>query len=364
MLSCLICVFHNYFCKMSTHEEYLQRCIDLARLGAGYVSPNPMVGSVIVYENKIIGESYHKVYGKAHAEVNAINQVFEKFENAKELLKQSTIYVNLEPCAHAGKTPPCADLIISNKIPRVVIGCRDPFSQVNGRGVEKLKNAGLEVIEDILTKECIDLNKRFFTLIQKQRPYIILKWAQTADAYFAPAVKSQKWISSAPAKTLVHRWRSEEDAVLVGKNTALADNPRLNTREWPGKDPLRIAIDKRLELPSHLNIFDQTQDTIIFNNHKTDIQGRIKYLELENFDTLLPQMIAYQLYLMDIQSLIVEGGAVTLNLFINAGLWDEARVFTGTQKWNEGISAPHLGRNSDESQLLGQDTLNIWYNRK
>lgn len=349
---------------MASHEEYLQRCIDLARLGAGSVSPNPMVGSVIVFDNKIIGESYHKVFGKAHAEVNAINQVFENHENAFELLKQSTIYVNLEPCSHTGKTPPCVDLIISNEIPRVVIGCRDLFSQVNGKGIQKLKNAGIEVIEDVFREESIILNKRFFTLIEKQRPYIILKWAQSADAYFAPIDRSQKWISSALAKALVHRWRSEEDAVLIGKNTALSDNPRLNTREWPGRDPLRIVIDKRLELPENLNIFDQTQDTIIFNNKKTDIIGRIKYLELENFDTLLPQMIAYQLYLMDIQSLIIEGGAETLNQFINAGLWDEARVFTGSKVWNEGIPAPNLGRNQDESQIFGQDILNIWYNRK
>ena len=349
---------------MTSHEEYMQRCIDLARLGAGSVSPNPMVGAVIVHENKIIGEGYHRVYGQSHAEVNAINLVYEKYKNAKELLKQSSIYVNLEPCAHTGKTPPCADLIISNEIPRVVIGCRDPFSEVNGKGIEKLKSAGIDVIEGVLSEECSTLNKRFFTLIQKQRPYIILKWAQTADAYFAPEDRSQKWISSASAKQLVHRWRSEEDAVLVGKNTALADNPRLNTREWSGNNPIRIIIDKRLELPQNLNVFDQSQDTIVFNNRKTDIVGRIKYLELENFDTLLPQMIAYQLYLMDIQSLIVEGGAETLNSFIKADLWDEARVFTSSALWNKGIPAPNIGRIQDESRTLGRNVLNIWYKGK
>ena len=349
---------------MHSHQNYLQRCIDLARLGAGSVSPNPMVGSVIVCDDKIIGEGYHRVYGQAHAEVNAINQVFETHDNAKELLSRSTIYVNLEPCSHFGKTPPCADLIISNEIPRAVIGCRDPFDQINGKGIEKLKNAGVEVVEGVLTEQCIDLNKRFFTRIQKQRPYIILKWAQTSDGYFAPADKSQKWISSQNAKQLVHRWRTEEDAVLVGKNTALADNPRLNSREWPGRDPIRIVIDRRLELPEDLHVFDQSQDTIIFNEQKTDLVDRIKYLELEDFDNLLPQLIAYQLYLMDIQSLIVEGGAETLNLFIKAGLWDEARVFTGPQNWNSGIPAPKLFGNPGETQTVGPDVLNIWFNKE
>jgi diaminohydroxyphosphoribosylaminopyrimidine deaminase/5-amino-6-(5-phosphoribosylamino)uracil reductase len=349
---------------MYSHQNYLQRCIDLARLGAGSVSPNPMVGSVIVCDDKIIGEGYHRVYGQAHAEVNAINQVFETHDNAKELLSRSTIYVNLEPCSHFGKTPPCADLIISNEIPRAVIGCRDPFDQINGKGIEKLRNAGIDVVEGIMTEQCIDLNKRFFTRIQKQRPYIILKWAQTSDGYFAPADRSQKWISSQNAKQLVHRWRTEEDAVLVGKNTALADNPRLNSREWPGRDPIRIVIDRRLELPEDLHVFDQSQDTIIFNEQKTDLVDRIKYLELEDFDNLLPQLIAYQLYLMDIQSLIVEGGAETLNLFIKAGLWDEARVFTGPQNWNSGIPAPKLFGKPGETQTVGPDVLNIWFNKE
>lgn len=349
---------------MYSHQNYLQRCIDLARLGAGSVSPNPMVGSVIVCDDKIIGEGYHRVYGQAHAEVNAINQVFETHDNAKELLSRSTIYVNLEPCSHFGKTPPCADLIISNEIPRAVIGCRDPFDQINGKGIEKLRNAGIDVVEGIMTEQCIDLNKRFFTRIQKQRPYIILKWAQTSDGYFAPADRSQKWISSQNAKQLVHRWRTEEDAVLVGKNTALADNPRLNSREWPGRDPIRIVIDRRLELPEDLHVFDQSQDSIIFNEQKTDLVDRIKYLELEDFDNLLPQLIAYQLYLMDIQSLIVEGGAETLNLFIKAGLWDEARVFTGPQNWNSGIPAPKLFGKPGETQTVGPDVLNIWFNKE
>ncbi|SDM78686.1 diaminohydroxyphosphoribosylaminopyrimidine deaminase / 5-amino-6-(5-phosphoribosylamino)uracil reductase [Daejeonella rubra] len=335
----------------------------MARLGAGSVSPNPMVGSVIVCDDQIIGEGYHMAYGQAHAEVNAIRNVFENHANAKELLKRSTIYVNLEPCSHFGKTPPCADLIISNEIPRAVIGCRDPFDQINGKGIEKLKNAGIEVIENILTDKCLDLNKRFFTRIQKQRPYIILKWAQTTNGYFSPLDQSQKWISSKEAKQLVHRWRSEEDAVLVGKNTALADDPKLNVRDWSGRDPVRIVIDRRLELPTDLNVFDQTQNTIIFNNIKTDIVGKIKYLELEDFDNLLPQLIAYQLYLMDIQSLIVEGGSKTLNLFLASGLWDEARVFISPQTWEDGILAPELKGNASEVQNIGPDILKIWHNK-
>lgn len=348
--------------SMINDEIYLKRCIDLALQGSGFVSPNPMVGSVIVHDNLIIGEGYHMQFGKAHAEVNAINHVYKKYDNAQELLRNSTIYVNLEPCSHHGKTPPCADLIISNEIPRVVIGCRDPFDQINGKGIDKLKNAGTEVVENILTNDCLYLNRRFFTRIQKQRPYIILKWAQTLDGYFAPARGTQKWISAAASKLLVHRWRTEEDAVLVGKNTVLADNPRLNSREWIGKNPIRVIIDRRLELSADLSIFDQTQDTIIFNEKKTAIDGKIKYLEIENFDNYLPQLIAYQLYLMDIQSLIIEGGAETLNLFLNAGLWDEARIFTGSQNWGSGIKAPHILGNLFDEQHIEADLLRIWHN--
>lgn len=346
---------------MARHEYFLKRCLELARLGAGTVSPNPMVGSVIVFDDQIIGEGYHMVFGEAHAEVNAIRNVFEKYADAKEMLKKSTIYVNLEPCSHFGKTPPCADLIISNKIPRAVIGCRDPFHAINGKGIEKLRNAGVEVIENILTEESYNLNIRFFTRINKQRPYIILKWAETANGYFASLDGSQKWISSPEAKQLVHRWRSEEDAILVGKNTALADNPRLNVREYQGRNPIRIVIDRRLELPKELNIFDQTQDTIIFNQLKTEIVGRVKFLELENFD-ILPQLIAYQLYLMDIQSLIVEGGKETLDLFIKAGLWDEARVFVSPDNWEEGIVAPQLNNSFFETQNIGPDSLKTYQN--
>ncbi len=340
----------------------MQRCVELAALGMGSVSPNPMVGAVIVCDDQIIGEGYHMKFGEALAEVNAIKDVLDNKPDGQTLLKRSTIYVSLEPCSHFGKTPPCADLIIKNHIPTVVIGCRDPFAAVNGIGIAKLEEAGINVIVGILEKECIDLNKRFFTRVKKQRPYIILKWAQTQDGFFAPENRIQKWITSSNAKQLVHRWRSEEDAVLVGKNTASADNPRLNVREWQGKSPIRIIVDRNLELSSTLNIFDQSQDTIIFNAVKTELIGRIKYLELEDFDNLLPQLICYQLYLMDIQSIIVEGGAAILNLFIKANLWDEARVFTGTQNWTKGVHAPSLIGKPFSTISVGPDELNLWLN--
>ena len=347
---------------MLQHQRFMQRCIELAQMGMGSVSPNPMVGALIVCNDRIIGEGYHAKYGEAHAEVNAVKNVFEAFPDAKELLKKSTLYVSLEPCFHFGKTPPCADLIINNQIPRVVIGCRDPFEHVNGRGIQKLKEAGIEVIEGVLTDQCISLNKRFITRVKKQRPYIILKWAQTQDKFIAPADGTQKWITTLTSKLLVHRWRSEEDAVLVGKNTVKADNPQLNVREWSGKNPIRIIIDRNLELSSSLNIFDQNQETIIFNEIKTEIIGKTKYLQLDDFDNLLPQLICYQLYLMDVQSLIIEGGAKMLNLFILAGLWDEARIFTGPQIWGSGLPAPVLAGTPKEKLFVGQDILEIWQN--
>ncbi|RYY31233.1 MAG: bifunctional diaminohydroxyphosphoribosylaminopyrimidine deaminase/5-amino-6-(5-phosphoribosylamino)uracil reductase RibD [Sphingobacteriaceae bacterium] len=327
---------------MPPHEIYMQRCLQLADIGAGNVSPNPMVGSVIVHNGKIIGEGYHRKYGEAHAEVNAINAVIAKYPNHAELLAQSTIYVSLEPCAHYGKTPPCADLIIKHHIPQVVVGCRDPFAQVDGKGIEKLIEAGAEVVVGVLETECRALNKRFFTRVQKHRPYIILKWAQTQDGFFAPADKCQYWITGTEARKLVHKWRSEEDAILVGKNTVAIDNPQLNTRYWQGKSPKRIIIDRRLELSDTLHVFDKSIETLVFNAIKTDIDDNIKYIALEDFDRFVPQYIMYQLYMQDIQSVIIEGGVHTLNSFIEAGLWDEARIFTGSGDLLAGIKAPEI----------------------
>ncbi len=349
---------------MIADEKYMQRCLELAALGAGRVSPNPMVGAVIVFQGLIIGEGYHRQYGQAHAEVNAVNDVLENAgEQAATLLSQSTIYVSLEPCAHYGKTPPCADLIIRYQIPNVVVGCRDPFEAVNGKGIEKLQQAGIRVTSGVLEKECLWLNRRFFTRVTQQRPYIILKWAQTTDGFFAPDDNRQFWITNDLSRRLVHQWRGEEDAVLVGKNTAAVDNPQLNVRYGGGRNPKRIVIDRRLELSTDLHLFDQSTETLIFNEIKTDIEGNLKYIALENFDYYVPQYIIYQLYLQDIQSVIIEGGAKTLEAFIAASLWDEARIFTGTSLLRQGIPAPRISGLAVEEMNLNSDRLQIFYNR-
>ena len=347
---------------MHQHEIYMRRCLELAALGMGNVSPNPMVGAVVVYQGKIIGEGYHQQYGKAHAEVNAIIRVMETYADYAEILRQSTIYVSLEPCAHYGKTPPCADLIIKHRIPTVIIGCRDPFDQVDGKGIEKLQEAGIDVVTGVLEEDCKWLNRRFFTRVQKHRPYIILKWAQTADGFFAPADGTQFWITGIESRKLVHQWRGEEDSVLVGKNTAAIDNPQLNVRYGEGKNPKRVVIDRKLELNPALNIFDQSVETLIFNERKTDVDGKNKYIALEDFDRFVPQYILYQLYLQDMQSLIIEGGANTLTQFIEAGLWDEARIFTSKESLTEGIKAPKIEGNTATEYLSGKDSLQILYN--
>ena len=287
---------------MVFHEKYMRRCLELAALGIGNVSPNPMVGAVIVHHDIIIGEGFHQKYGAAHAEVNAVNEVIQNYSNYEDILKQATIYVSLEPCAHFGKTPPCADLIIRHQIPNVVIGCRDPFTEVNGKGIDKLKEAGVNIIVGVLENECIYINRRFFTRVLKQRPYVILKWAQTSDGFFAPNIKSQFWITGIEAKKLVHQWRGEEDAVLVGKNTAEIDNPMLNVRYGSGKAPKRVVIDRNLSLSSSLNIFDNSVQTFIFNATKMDVEGKNTFIDLEDFDHYVPEYILYQLYLQDVQS--------------------------------------------------------------
>jgi diaminohydroxyphosphoribosylaminopyrimidine deaminase/5-amino-6-(5-phosphoribosylamino)uracil reductase len=348
---------------MLYHQVYMQRCLDLAALGLGKVSPNPMVGAVIVYEDKIIGEGYHQQYGQAHAEVNAVNDALARFDNAAELFKQSTIYVSLEPCAHYGKTPPCADLLIKHRFAKVVIGCRDPFDKVDGKGIEKLQAAGIEVVVGVLEDECKWLNRRFFTRVQKQRPYVILKWAQTADEFFAPDDNKQFWITGPESRKLVHQWRGEEDAILVGKNTVAIDNPQLNVRYGDGRPPKRVVIDRRLELKPDPNVFDQSVETLIFNEIKTAVDGKNKYIALEDFDRYVPQYILYQLYLQDVQSVIIEGGAYTLNTFIDAGVWDEARVFTGEATLRSGIKAPKINGIIASEIPSGTDHLLILYNK-
>lgn len=346
---------------MMNHEFYMQRCLELAVMGMGNVSPNPMVGCVIVHEDKIIGEGYHQRIGEAHAEVNAIHDVFVKHgERAASLLKQATAYVSLEPCSHFGKTPPCADLLIRHQIKKVVIGNTDPFESVNGKGITKLRDAGIEVIIEVLKDRCEFVNRRFFTRIKEKRPYFILKWAQTADGYFAPDDLLQQWISGSEAKILTHQWRSEEDGILVGKNTVLIDNPQLNTREVRGKNPIRIVIDKNLAIPSHFHIFNEAAKTVVFNEVKTEVVNNIHFIQMEDMHFYLPQKIAYQLYLMDIQSVIIEGGANLLQQFIVSNLWDEARIFTSKAIWGNGKKAPEISGTLIEQSAIGNDELKIY----
>lgn len=320
------------------HANFMLRCLELAQKGIGFVSPNPLVGAILVFENQIIGEGWHQQYGQAHAEVNCIASV--KTEQ-QTLIAQSTLYVSLEPCAHFGRTPPCADLIIQNKIPKVVIGCFDSYSEVAGKGVERLKAAGVEVVIPILEKECRLLNKRFFTVQEKKRPYIILKWAQSEEGYIAPLDGTRTQLSNASSNKLVHRMRYEEDAVLVGFKTALMDNPQLNIRNWKinGRQPARIVLDFEKQLPSHLHLFDQSQKTIIYNFISNEISGNNHWVKIDKELSLLDQI--FQL-LPSIQSLIVEGGAKTLNMFIDKDLWDEALVFKTPVSLMNGIPAPIL----------------------
>lgn len=344
-------------------ELYMRRCLELALLGSGNVSPNPMVGCVIVLDDVIIGEGYHVKFGQAHAEVNAINSVFKNFpEKAAQFLSEATVYVSLEPCAHFGKTPPCADLLIKHRVKKVVVGNRDPFSEVNGRGIDKLKNAGIAVTYGVLDLECKQLNRRFFTRVTQQRPYIILKWAETANGFFAPLTNVQRWISSPLARKIAHKWRSEEDAILVGKKTVLADNPQLNARDWNHNNPVRLVIDKNLEITTEYKVYNTDAKTIIFNEVKTEVQDNVHYIQMEDMHFYLPQKIAYQLYLMDIQSVIIEGGANILNQFIESGLWDESRVFSGHVNWENGTHAPRINGILKEVIQLNEDKLLISYN--
>ncbi|GAB2826054.1 bifunctional diaminohydroxyphosphoribosylaminopyrimidine deaminase/5-amino-6-(5-phosphoribosylamino)uracil reductase RibD [Ferruginibacter profundus] len=347
---------------MTDNEKYIYRCLQLARLGAGHVAPNPMVGAVLVYENKIIGEGYHRQYGQAHAEVNCINNVAV---NEQRHIENSTLYVSLEPCAHFGKTPPCADLIIKNKIPHVVIGCRDSYAEVDGKGIAKLKAAGVNVTVGILEQEALELNQRFFTFHQQQRPYIILKWAQSKDEKIAGKAGAPLHISNAFTNRLVHQWRSEEAAIMVGTNTALHDNPALTTRLYPGKNPLRIVIDMELKLPGSLQLFDTTVKTIVFNGKKQSEGDMLSYYQLHKNEPVIRQMLTV-LYNLKIQSLIIEGGTKLLQSFIDDNLWDEARVITNTEMIiGEGIQAPVL----QQQQLLKEeiiltDKINYFTNNK
>jgi diaminohydroxyphosphoribosylaminopyrimidine deaminase/5-amino-6-(5-phosphoribosylamino)uracil reductase len=347
----------------------MHRCLQLAKLGMGNVAPNPMVGAVLVYEGKIIGEGYHQKWGEPHAEVNCLSSVKE---NDRHLISQSTLYISLEPCAHHGKTPPCADLIIEHKIPKVVVGCRDPFVQVDGKGIEKLQNAGIEVIVDVLNEECIELNKRFFTFHTKHRPYITLKWAQTADQKISGEDHSRLHISNELSNRLVHKWRSEEVAILVGTNTAMFDDPELTTRLWKGSSPIRLVVDKHLRLPENLKLFQSPElTTIVFNLHQHTIEDlrsmhRTKglfYYQVSE-DASLVHQISSALYQMNIQSVLVEGGAQLLQSFIDEGLWDEARIITNTKMFaGNGINSPSLPAVYSKEEMIANDRICYFFNQ-
>ena len=331
----------------------MNRCLELASKGLENVSPNPMVGSVIVYQGEIIGEGYHIESGKEHAEVNAITSVKDK-----SLLKDSTLYVNLEPCAHFGKTPPCSNLIIEHKIPTVVIGCVDSFSDVNGKGIIKMEKAGIKVSVGILEKESRELNKRFFTFHEKKRPYIILKWAESKDGFIAPKNQTAPfWMTSKDSKKLVHQFRAEEDAILVGRITAEKDNPSLTVREVTGKNPTRIVIDKDLKLSKKLNLFNNEAKTIIFNTLQTKEIDSNYYIKTD-FNNLI-ESILQELYKQNIQSIIIEGGVKTLQSFIDEKLWDEARVFTASTILVEGVKSPNIKGEIVFETVVGEDHLEI-----
>jgi len=338
---------------MQNQEFFMNRCLELATKGLENVSPNPMVGSVIVHENKIIGEGYHKEFGKEHAEVNAIASV-----KNKSLLKYSTLYVNLEPCAHFGKTPPCSNLIIEHKIPKVVIGCVDTFSDVNGKGILKMEKAGIEINIGVLEKESQELNKRFFTFHEKKRPYIILKWAESKDGFIAPKNQiAPFWMTSSDSKKLVHQFRAEEDAILIGRVTVEKDNPSLTVREIRGENPIRIVIDKDLKLSKKLIIFNNEAKTIIFNTQITKQLNSNYYIKI-NYRNMINNIL-HELYKQNIQSLIIEGGAKTLQSFIDQKLWDEARIFTANKTLIEGVKSPRIEGEIIYETTIDKDQLEI-----
>lgn len=339
-------------------EVYMRRCIDLAQNGLGTTYPNPLVGSVIVYNNKIIGEGWHRKSGEAHAEINAISSVKDQ-----SLLKKSTIYVSLEPCAHYGKTPPCALKIKDLKFKKVVIGTQDPTSKVNGKGIEIIRNSGIEVVTGVLEKECKRLNKRFFTYHLKKRPYIILKWAETLNKKIDNGRDRNHpfWISNPFSIQKTHVLRNEEQSILVGKNTALIDNPSLTTRSVYGNNPIRLLIDKNLEIPLSHSIFDDQAETFIFTEKKSQSTTHLNYFQLDFDKDLVPQIINV-LYDKNIQSVIIEGGKQTLQHFIDKGIWDEAMIITSPNILKNGTNAPILFGDISYQELVGDNLISYLKN--
>ena len=332
---------------------FMQRALDLAERGKGTVRPNPLVGCVLVHEGNIIGEGYHEQYGGPHAEVNAIASVTDP-----KLLTDATAYVSLEPCSHWGKTPPCANLLVEKGIKSVVVATLDPNPLVAGKGVKLLEQAGISVQVGLLEQEARWQNRRFFCQQEKHRPYVILKWAQTQDGFIARENFDSKWISGTQSRQLVHQWRAEEQAILVGKNTALHDNPRLNVRDWTGSDPIRVVLDSKLELPADLHLFDQQIPTLCYTTLKSEKLTNLEWVKLPqiSLEALLADLHARQ-----IQSVLIEGGSQTIHQFLAADLWDEARVFTAPIEFERGIAAPQLTQTPAESHAIGEDQLDIYY---
>lgn len=336
----------------------------MAKKGLGTTYPNPMVGAVIVREGKVIGEGWHQKAGEPHAEVNAINSVKDK-----SLLKEATIYVSLEPCNHFGKTPPCSNLILENKIPKVVIGCTDTSDKVSGKGIEKLKKNGCEVIVGVLESDCKDLNKRFFRYHSLKRPYIILKWAETKDGFLDIERKvinenqaKPNWITNTYSRQLVHKWRTEEQAIMVGTNTVLHDNPKLNARSWFGKNPIRVVIDRSLRIPQNYHVFDGSVKTIVITEN-LEISNRSNLIfEKIDFSRNVEIQICEVLYKYEIQSVIIEGGAQILESFLNLHLWDEARIFVGSLTFSKGVNAPIVRGSESYSKKIQSDVLKVIMN--
>ena len=349
---------------MKIHEKYILRCIELGKNGLGSTAPNPMVGCVIVYNDTIIGEGFTSPYGGPHAEVNAIRAVADP-----SLLAKATLYVTLEPCSHYGKTPPCADLIIQNKIPKVVIGISDPHDKVKGQGIERLRSTGCEVITPVLERAVREHHRRFLTFHEKKRPYIILKWAETADGFIAPdpnkrmAQPEPFWITNRYSRQRVHQWRSEEHAILVGTGTVLEDNPRLSTRSWKGKSPIRIVLDRELRIPEDFNVFNEEAQTLVLSSkdHASEERPGVSYQQADlSKDPVIA--ICEALYKNNIQSVLIEGGATILKAFIDADIWDEARIFIGPGSFGSGLKAPIL-KGTEKCRLeIGKDLLKILRN--
>jgi diaminohydroxyphosphoribosylaminopyrimidine deaminase/5-amino-6-(5-phosphoribosylamino)uracil reductase len=337
----------------------MNRCLELARKGLGYTAPNPLVGCVIIHQDRIIGEGYHMCFGGHHAEVNAIRSVQDP-----SILKDSTLYVNLEPCSHFGKTPPCTGKITDAGIQNVVVGVNDPNSVVSGEGIRQLLEKGRNVITGVLKDDCVHLNKRFFTYHLKKRPYIILKWARTRDGFIDKIRDDHdkagiNWITDEASRVLVHKWRAEEQAIMVGSGTAIMDNPRLNTRYWPGKSPLRLMIDRRNSLPGHLHILDGSVETVVFTNVMKQDRNNLTYAVLDEHADVISALLEY-LYKRDIQSLLVEGGKLLIDEFLKRGIWDEARVLIGNKEFIKGVPAPSMAAEPDSQFEFSNSTIKIY----